>query len=176
TYPASVKDQISSMLLAASRFSSTSWKREAINRVKQLSQDSRDAYLKVCFAQRESSLLRMLGQRASSDKTLEEFIHTTILAGCDQSLEGDPRWNAQREELILSFAENLIANDTLTTARRELLQWKPASPKSPSSMERIVLRGRNIILRKTLKFQGHFQEAVEVLGAVLQESKDRQFL
>ncbi|KAL8646466.1 MAG: hypothetical protein Q9210_006126 [Variospora velana] len=175
TYPASVKDQLSSMLLATSRFSSTSWKRGAINRVKQLLQDSSDAYLKVCLAQRESSLLRMLGEGASSDKTLEEFVHSTILPGYDQSLEGDARWNAQRGELILSFAENLIANDALTVARRELLQWKPIDPRSSSSMERIVLRGRNIILGKILKFQGHFQEAVEVLDAVLQESKIDSF-
>lgn len=163
------------MLLAASRFSNTLFKREAIERVKQLLHDSSDAYLKVGLAQRESSLLRMLGKRASSNKTLEEFIHSTILPGYDQLLESDARWNAQRGELILSFAENLIENDSLTVARQELLQWKPINPRSPSSMERIVLRGRNIMLGKILKYQGHFQAAVDVLDAVLQESKIDSF-
>ena len=163
------------MLLAASRFSNTTWKQEAIKRVKQLLQDSRDAFLKVSLAQRESSLLRMVGKRASSNKTLEEFIHSTILPGYDQLLESDARWNAQRGELILSFAENLIANDALTIARNELLQWKPINPRSPSSMKRIVLRGRNIMLGRILKFQGQFQAAVDVLDAVLQESKIDSF-
>lgn len=175
TCPASVKYQMSSMLLAASRFSSTSWKREAINRVKQFSQDESDAYLKVCLAHRESSLLRMLGKRASSNKTLEEFIRSTILPGHDQLLEGDARWNAQRGELVLSFAENLIASNALTVARHELLQWRPINPRSPSSMERIVLRGRNITLGKILKYQGHFQAAVDGLETVLQESKIDSF-
>jgi len=173
--PAPAKYEMSSMLLAASRFSSTSWKREAIERVKQLSQDENDAYLNVCVAQRESSLLRMLGEGASSNKTLEEFIHSTILPGYDQLLEGDARWNAQRGELVLSFAENLIESGALTAARHELLQWKPINPGSPSSMERIVLRGRNITLGKTLKFQGHFQEALDTLNAVLQESEIDSF-
>ncbi|KAI4232447.1 MAG: hypothetical protein LQ349_005006 [Xanthoria aureola] len=175
TCPTSVKYHLSSMLLAASRFSTTSWKREAIDRVKQLLQDSDDAYLKVCLAQRESSLLRMLGKRALSNKTLEEFIHSTVLPGYDQLLEGDARWNALRGELILSFAENLIENDALTIARLELLQWKPINPGSPSSVERIVLRGRNITWGKILKYQGDFQAAVDVLDAVLQESKIDSF-
>lgn len=159
------------MLLAASRFSSTLWKREAIDRVHQLSQGESDAYLKVCLAHRESSLLRIRGKRASSNQTLEESIQSTILPGYDQLLEGDGRWNAQRGELVLSFAENLIESGALMAARYELLQWKPIKPRSPSSMERIVLRGRNITLGKTLKFQGYFQAAVDVLDAVLQDSK-----
>lgn len=175
TCPTSVKYQMSSMLLAASRFSNSLWKQEAVDRIKQLLQDSSDAYLKVCLAQRESSLLRMLGKRASSNKTLEGFIHSTILPGYDQLLESDARWNAQRGELILSFGENLIANDALTIARHELVQWRSINPKSPSSMERIVLRGRNIMLGKILRFQGHFQAAVDVLDAVLQESKVDSF-
>lgn len=163
------------MLLAASRFSSTSWKRETINRIKQLSQDENDAYLKICVAHRESSVLRMLGEGTSSNKTLEEFVHSTILPGYNQLLEGDARWNARRGELVLSFAENLIEAGALTAARHELLQWKPISPGSPSSMERIVLRGRNITLGKILKFQGHFQEALDTLDAVLQESEIDSF-
>jgi len=117
----------------------------------------------------------MLGEGASSNKTLEEFIHSTILPGYNQLLEGDARWNAQRGELVLSFAENLIESGALTAARHELLQWKPINPGSPSSMERIVLRGRNITLGKILKFQGHFQEALDTLKAVLQESKTDSF-
>ncbi|KAL8736228.1 MAG: hypothetical protein Q9166_000383 [cf. Caloplaca sp. 2 TL-2023] len=159
TYPASVKYQILSMLLGASRFSNPSRKQEANNRVKQLLQDKSDAYLKVCLAQRES----------------EEFIHSIILPGYDQLLEGDARRNAQRGELVLSFAENLLANGALTIVRHELLHWKPTNPRSPSSMERIVLRGRNIMLGKILKFQGHFQAAVDALDAVLQESKIDRF-
>jgi lipopolysaccharide biosynthesis regulator YciM len=42
-------------------------------------------------------------------------------------------------------------------------------------MERIVLRGRNITLGKILRFQGHFQEALDTLKAVLQESKIDSF-
>lgn len=117
----------------------------------------------------------MLGKRALSNKTLEEFIHLTILPGYDQLLEKDARWNAQRGDLVLSFAENLIATDALTIASNELLQWRPINSRFPSSMERIVLRGRNIMLRKILKFQGQCQAALDVLDSVLQERQDRQF-
>ncbi|KAL9585407.1 MAG: hypothetical protein Q9203_004257 [Teloschistes exilis] len=173
--PTPSRYEVSSMLLAASRFSSTSWKRETINRVKQLSQDENDAYLNICVAHRESSVLRMLGEGTSSNKTLEEFVHSIILPGYNQLLEGDARWNAQRGELVLSFTENLIEAGALTAARHELLQWKPINPGSPSSMERIVLRGRNITLGKILKFQGRFQEALDTLDAVLQESEIDSF-
>ena len=117
----------------------------------------------------------MLEEGVSSNKTLEEFFYSTILPSYDHLLEGDAKWNAQRGELVLSFAENLIESGALAAARHELLQWKPISPGSPSSMERIVLRGRNITLGKILKFQGHFQEAFDTLKAVLQESEIDSF-
>lgn len=173
--PASITHELASMLLAASRFSTTSWKREAVNRAKILLEGDTDWYMHAQTAYRESSLSRMLGKLSDSNQTLESFVHTTVFPGHDSGLEADARWNAQRGDLVISFAENLIQNGDLTAAKQELCEWNPIDPASPSTIERLVSRSKSITMGKVLRYEGRFQDALLYLQDILQESECDDF-
>ncbi|KAI9847786.1 MAG: hypothetical protein M1837_001679 [Sclerophora amabilis] len=170
-----VKRELASMLLAASRFSSTTWKIEAMTLVKGLLQNDTDCYMHALAAHRESAILRMIGNQKDSNRTLEKFVHSTVFPGYDKGVEADARWNAQRGDLVVSFAENMVQDGLLAVARKELLEWNPMDPALPSTMERGVLRSRNINLGKILRYEGRFQEALPYLEDILRESVDDQF-
>ena len=163
------------MLLATSRFSSTSWKRKAVSRASKLLSSETEGYLHAWAAYRESALLRMLGKHDESNKTLETFINATAIPGFGSDIQVDARWNAQQGELVISYAQNLIQDLDLATAKKELYAWSPLNPGTPTAMERIVLRGRNTTLGKILRYEGHFQEALTFLEDLLQESEADDF-
>lgn len=166
-----LKSELTEVMLAASRFDPSSWKRETIELAKVLSKDVQDPYLHICVAQRESSVLRIMGKGVDSRLALEKFVNTIILPGEDKPIKHDARWNARRGELVHSFAENLIQQGSLEHAERELLEWTPIQLDSPSSMERIIVRSKSISLGRILRMRGCFREALDLLLATLQESE-----
>lgn len=170
-----VRNEFVSMLLASSRFSSMSWKRKAVSRAKELLSSETEGYLHALSAYRESSLLRMLGKRTESNETLETFIHATAVPDSGPEIQTDARWNAQQGDLIISYAQNLIQDLDLVTAKKELYAWNPLSPSTPSARERIALRGLNTTLGKILRYEGHFEEALKFLEDQLQESEADDF-
>ena len=170
-----VRNEFVSMLLASSRFSSMSWKRKAVSRAKQLFSSDTEGYLHAWSAYRESSLLRMLGKRTESNETLENFIHTTAVPDSGSEIQIDARWNAQQGDLVISYAQNLIQDLDLVTAKKELYAWNPLDPSTPSARERIALRGRNTTLGKILRYEGNFEEALQFLEDLLQESEADDF-
>lgn len=173
--PVSLTHELASMLLAASRFSTTAWKREAIDRVKILLEGDTDWYLHAQTAHRESSVLRMLGKLSDANQALESFVHSTVFPGHDNGLEADARWNAQRGDLVISFAENLIHTGDLTAAKGELCEWNPINSASPSTIERVVLRSKNITMGKILRYEGCFHEALPCFQEALQGSESDGF-
>ena len=170
-----VRNEFVSMLLASSRFSSMSWKRKAVSRAKQLFSSDTEGYLHAWSAYRESSLLRMLGKRTESNETLENFIHATAVPDSGSEIQIDARWNAQQGDLVISYAQNLIQDLDLVTAKKELYAWNPLDPSTPSARERIALRGRNTTLGKILRYEGNFEEALQFLEDLLQESEADDF-
>ena len=172
---APVRHHLAAMLLSASRFSTTSWKAQAVKRAKSLLDLDTSCYLHAWAAHRESVLIRMLGSQTESNKTLERFIHSKVLPGHDLGLESNARYNAQRADLVVSYAQNLIQDMRLATARTELCEWLPLNPTAPSAMERIALRGRNITLGKILRYEGRFQEALTFLEEQLKNCEDDEF-
>jgi len=167
-----LNSEFAEVMLAASRFYTASWKREVVGLAKRLSENVQDPYLHICIAQRESSLLRIQGNIGDSSVALERFIDTTILPGGDEPLKHDARWNAQRGELIHSFAENLIQQGLLDDAERELLEWSPIQISSPSTLETIVMHSKTISLGRILKTRGRFHQALVSLLTLLQENED----
>ena len=170
-----VRNEFVSMLVASSRFTSMSWKRKAISRAKQLFSPETEGYLRAWTACRESSLLRMLGKRTESNETLETYIHATTVPDSALQIQIDARWNAYQGDLIISYAQNLIQDLDLATAKKELYAWNPLDPSTPSALERITLRGRNTTLGKILRYEGHFEEALQFLEDQLQESEADNF-
>jgi hypothetical protein len=145
------KEAICVLLLSASRFRYNPWRRECIHRIKGLLNDEHDSYLKAQAAFIESKFLHMQGKVADSYKALEEHIHRTVLLGLNEELGLDVRWNAAQGDLIISFAENLMRESDLQRAQVELEEWSPLALNAPSTMEKIVLQSRNVILGRILK-------------------------
>lgn len=160
------RHELASTLLAASRFSDAQWKTECIARTKQLLEQDDEPYLRSWLAYRESAIMRMSGMIQKSETALQEFLHHLTIPSLEDS-ELTPRFNAQRGELVISFAENLIRRGKLPEAKAELVEWE-ALGKNYSTLERITSRARDIILGKVLRFQGHFREALVLLESVLQ--------
>lgn len=162
----SFRHELASTLLAASRFSDAPWKGEAICRTKQLLGQDNEPYMNAWLAYRESAVMRMSGMLKNSESTLHGFLHHLALPSKEDP-QMTPRYNAQRGELVISFSENLVRQGRLSEAKAELIEWSPLS-KDCSTLETIVLRARDIILGKVLRFQGRFSEALALLDGVVQ--------
>lgn len=159
-----MKCSMAALYLSVSRFSTTTWKLESINQAKELSQEISDPYLRMSIAQRESSLLRMTGNRSQSDDVLAKFIsHKTNTKPDQHSPPVDARCNSRIGELIYSRARNLISADDLETAWHDLIRWRPINEDSPSSMEKTVQVSKNVSPGRILKMQGHFEESLLLL-------------
>ncbi|EAW20720.1 LipA and NB-ARC domain protein [Aspergillus fischeri NRRL 181] len=163
---ASFRHELSSTLLAASRFSNAKWKVEAIDRTKKLLEGDNDRFLNAWLAFRESSVMRMSGKLKESESALHRFLHDAA-APKERELELSRRYNAQRGELVISFAENLVRQQKLVEAKAELTEWQPLDVV-PSSLEKITSRARDITLGKILRLQGLFHEALTLLDGILQ--------
>jgi hypothetical protein len=85
----------------------------------------------------------------------------------EKELELGRRYNAQRGELVISFAENLIREGKHVEAKAELTEGSPLDI-APSPLEKITSRARDITLGKILRLQGLFHEALAQLDGVLQ--------
>lgn len=168
-----VRLHLAAALLSASRFSIPSWKLHAVNRAKELLESNSDCFLRAWAAYRESSLFRMLGDEKRSNETLEKFIHSTALPNYAVELESSARYNAQRGELVVSYAKNLIQDGEFALARKELCEWLPLDPSSPSAMERMSLRARDITIGKSIRHEGYFEEALTYLQCHLKDCDDK---
>jgi len=152
------------LYLSSSRFSTTTWKLEAVAQARKSSQEVGDPYLCMLVASRESSVLRMKGETLKSDEVLQDVMNKYIRHdGISMVPFGDLRCNAQAGKLIQSRAENLIFVNDLEEARRELDGWRPINEASPSSMEKIVQVSINLTLGRLTKIQGHFERALSQL-------------
>jgi len=160
--------ELAAAILAASRFSDAQWKKEAISRAKKLLDGDNNQHFNAWLAYRESAVMRMSGMLRESELALETFVRSTVIQSAD-SLEINPQFNAQRGDLVISYSENLIRKGKLDEAKRELIEWKPLNATSPSSLEKIAIRARDITLGKVLRYQGLFTEAVLLLETVLDE-------
>jgi tetratricopeptide (TPR) repeat protein len=163
----SFRHELASTLLAASRFSNAKWKVEAIDRTKKLLENDDDLYLNAWLAYRESSVMRMSGKGKESESALYRFLRDSA-APSEGELELSKRYNAQRGELIISYAENLIREGKLDEAKAELSEWSPIDTV-PSPLEKITSRARDITLGKILRFQGLFREALTQLDAIFRD-------
>lgn len=161
------RQHIAETLVSASRFSITSWKLRCIERAEGLLDSASHDYLRAAITYRNSSLVRMTGHKKMSNELLKQFIHSDDSSKLSSL---DPRYNAHRLDLIISYAQNLVQESNLATAREELSNWLPLNTTSPSSMERLALKNRNTTLGKILRYEGKFAEALTYLEGILEHS------
>ena len=167
--------EVAATSIVASRFSNRPWKLECIARATKALEATDDHELSAILACRESSLLRMSGDVEKSERRLKQFEQAQALTEDDTTKITTARGNAQRAELIVSFAENLISQQKFQDAIALLKRWEPMHPPAPSTLEGIVLRARDITLGKVLRYQGHFNDALELFEAALNKSLTDDF-
>ena len=170
-----MKYAVIELLITASVFSDTPWKRETINRAKKLLEGEDDQCLFALVAQRESALLRMHGDPKGSNQALERFLQSAILT--ENGRYGlSPMWNARRGGLLLSYARNLTFDGETSKAAVELQSWNPLDPDKPSTMERMNIFRRDTALARILREQGVFDEALHCLQRILKQNQDDEHL
>ncbi|RDL37962.1 uncharacterized protein BP5553_05395 [Venustampulla echinocandica] len=125
---------------------------------------------KVWDTNAESTVLRLQGDTQASQDALENHIRNSIGPGLDEDLESDARWNAQRGELVLSFAENLLRMNNSARTKVELADWKPLNLAAPSAMEKLVAQSRDVTLGRLLRNDGQFKEALPIFERLLKET------
>ncbi|MCJ1314213.1 hypothetical protein MMC25_007893, partial [Agyrium rufum] len=166
---AATSQYLAETLVSASRFSTTSWKLRCIERAKGLLNSDSHNYLRAAITYRNSSLIRMTGNKEKSNESLKQFIYASDYSKLSLL---DPRDNAHRFDLITSYAQNFVQESKLAAAREELSNWLPLNISSPSSMERLALKNRNTTLGKILRYEGQFAEALTYLEYLLEQSND----
>nr|KMM72098.1 hypothetical protein CPAG_08397 [Coccidioides posadasii RMSCC 3488] len=171
-----LKRAVTVLLLSAAKFRFNPWKNECIRRTKDLLKDEHDCYLKAWATFTESKILRMQGKTTDSYKAIEDHIHNTVLPGPDEDLTTDVRYNATKGDLVVSFAATLIKDGDLLRAKAELTRWRPLNPHAPSTMERLVLQHRDVMLGRILRNQGRFVEALSYLEKLLQNLSAEDYL
>ncbi|KAM5430281.1 hypothetical protein McanCB56680_004946 [Microsporum canis] len=145
------------LLLEGSKFNGNVWRRETIARAKELIEDYGDAILEARVARRESTILRLHGEMAASYRVIEDCLYYGAFA---KGSDIDAKANAEKGKLINSYAGNLIMENQLVRAKKELESWQPKNPNRPSRMESSVLSDHNVALGRLLKNQGLFTEAL----------------
>ena len=161
--------------IVASRFSDKAWKVECIARATKALKATDDSETNAMLAYRESSLLRMSGDIEISKRRLKQCEQLQALSRDNTPKVTTAKYNAQRSDLIISFAENLICQHEFKDAIELLKQWEPMHPPAPSTLEGIALRARNITLGKVLRYQGHFNDALKLFEAALEGSLSDNF-
>ena len=111
--PKSFPHELAATLLSASRYSTAKWKMEAVTRARKLLEHNPDNYLNAWLELRESFVMRMSGSAGKPDKALQGFVPSILAADRDDGSQMNARYNAQRGELVVSFAENLIQQGKL---------------------------------------------------------------
>ncbi|KAI1972184.1 hypothetical protein LOZ35_004696 [Ophidiomyces ophidiicola] len=167
-YP-EVKQAVCTLLLSASLFNYMPWKRECIFRLKDLLQNEHDCYLKALAARLESRTLRREGKIADSYKVVEKYISGGEWTELGNDIDLNPRWNATKGGLLLTFCENLMRDGELSQAQEVLSSWTPLNPQCPSTMENLILRSREVMMGRAFRNQGHFKVALQRYEKLLHE-------
>jgi tetratricopeptide (TPR) repeat protein len=170
-----VKHALIELLVTASVFSDTPWKKETIDRAKKLLEGEDGQCHLALVAQRESALLRMYGNTEGSNQALEQFLHNAMMN--ENEPHGvSPMLNARRGGLLLSYARNLTFDGQTSKATLELESWNPLDPEKPSTMERIHALRRDTALARILREQGIFDRALHCLQQILKQNQDDEDL
>ena len=154
--------------LSASRFSDRPWKTKCMARANAALTHLEHAHsLQAELAHRESCLLRLADNAADSDARLREYMQRYATQYNCNSASTTVTYNAHRGNILISLAENDMLQHKYEAARLKLSEWRPLNQESPSVLEGITLRARDITLGKTLRHQGSFNPALDTLHDVL---------
>lgn len=173
--PTPFDHNIAAAILAASSFSTVKWKTEAVARVRKILERNPDKRLSMHLACREIFLTKSSKSAEESDKILQPYRDLAAAPDLNHQPKINSSYNSQRGRLVNILVGNLIRQGKLTRAREELVAWQPLQPASPSPLELLTLRSRDILLGKILRYQGKFDEALPFLQNTLKDSLHDDF-
>lgn len=136
----SVKHKIAEVLLAASNFLTISWKTEALKTFKAITRDEPADYLQAWASAREYAWASL-----SNDSS----IMSPIIRG-----QVNARANAFHGQWLLAYrANSLICSGSVIT------EFRPMNHSCPSTMEKLVLKKKEVTEGQIFRYLGDFQKA-----------------
>ena len=160
--PVSFRHKLAATLLSASHFSDPRWKKESVARARALLEDGSDIYLNAWLVYRENSTTH--DHPASSRELVDKFFEA------QEQIEINPRYNAHRGNIVVSYGMSLIQQGEIEEAHKELQRWMPMDPESPSTFENITVRAREIAMGLILRYKGQFDSNIPFLEKVYESS------
>jgi hypothetical protein len=151
-----VKLLVAETLLAASAFSDPAWKFRVLDIAEQILSSESDSYLEVWAFQCRGLLTRL-----HPGKICDKSNAASKLTISPNRFLYDRRSDAQYMRLILSRANELIEQDKFTKALSHLELIDLSKDNNPSTLEKIILRQKELAVGRIFRFQGRFQEALE---------------
>ena len=115
-------------------------------------------YLLLAAAHRQSVLLRAKGDHDQSDDLILDVLNRIVVR--------DIRSHCLHGRLLLSRAENAILRKDFNKAISYLQQWECKNVPA-IGYELQVIRLKNTVLGRTLRYQGEFARAMECLDTIL---------
>ncbi|KAI5455731.1 hypothetical protein BGZ63DRAFT_368306 [Mariannaea sp. PMI_226] len=151
--PTSTRADLVLTLVEASRFPNMAWKRFAVDQAEIAARDLEDWYIHSSVAQSRCFLSRISGNMDQAVNSLGDLsqgrISTTI----------DKRMHSAVGQATIQRSLNCIQVEDLSTAKRLLEDWSSLG-QDPSSLERVVIFRKDMILGRILRFQGVFKESL----------------
>lgn len=151
--PASTRVDVAFALIEASRFPTMAWKRFAIDQAEFASRGLDDPYLRRSIAQSRAILSRISNNLDDAVTSIKGFVEDRAMTAVDV------RMHSATGLVIIQCALNHIQAEDLSTAAGLLQAWHPLG-KNPSSLERVVVFRKHMILGRILRFQGTFNESL----------------
>lgn len=153
--PSSIKDQVISPLLSASKFRDTRWKLGIIDRVDKILLEQPQSYLHIWASIRRIKVRRIQLKGIAEPSSTEGHCRS------------DPRSNAFCGELILCYANADIENSSIALGKALLSRVMPLEINNPTPIEAMVLSKKRILECKALHYAGDFFEAYSSFGREL---------
>jgi len=159
--PAHVCDSIVEASLATYKFG-TSRTKDVISVLAKIYDPELPDYLRMAIITRKSILLRLKGDHDQSDIVIQD-----ILGSVGIESKKDIRSHCAYGRLLLSQAENAILRKEFDKAELYLTSWEVKNLKDPSGLELQVVRLKNTVYGRVLRYKGKFEDARHYLKECL---------
>lgn len=150
-----IRTDMAITIIEASRLPGLEWKRFAIRQSEQIIDDSANNYLQSRIAEMKCLIYRVSGDMGQASLALESARPDQIP---DQ---GDRKkiYTSNSGYIVIQRALNHIQIEQLTEAIAALGGWQPTS-QPPSTIEKVVIFRKYILLGKILRYQGSFEDSL----------------
>ncbi|KAJ4316487.1 hypothetical protein N0V84_007843 [Fusarium piperis] len=129
------------------------WKRFAVGQAEIVSRGLEDSYLHYSIAQSQSHLSRIAGNTDHAASSISHPVQGHVEGATDK------RTHSAIGQATIQRSLNCIQVEDFSTAREFLERWSPLD-QDPSLIEQVIVFRRDMLLGRTLRFQGAFKESL----------------